>query len=67
MPQNIIEPNQVFGSEYCGVANFTEFTSQGIWGWADTQCDRRAPVLCRQSRERHGSVHGSTCMLPPCG
>jgi hypothetical protein len=52
MPQNILEPNQVFGGEYCGGANFTELTSQGIWGWADTQCNKRSPIICRESREQ---------------
>ncbi len=71
MPQNILEPNQVFGGEFCGGANFSEYTSQGIWGWADTQCERKAPVLCRQAREClyaavHGRLHHScgTCLLP---
>lgn len=65
MPQNVLEPNQVFGNEYCGGANYTELTSQGIWGWADTQCNRRAPIMCRDARKPPPAVRLLRAVLGP--
>ena len=50
MPQNIIEPNNFFGREYCVGANATERWNVS-WGWADFKCDRPSSYMCRQSRE----------------
>lgn len=46
MPQNIREPNNVYGNEDCVGANLTQ-SLDGAWGWADTQCSQKWPVLCR--------------------
>jgi hypothetical protein len=46
MPQNKKEPNQFTGPELCAVANASQAYTLA-WGWADTSCSRRAPVLCK--------------------
>ena len=50
MPQNIIEPNNFFGREFCCGANSTEAWSSR-WGWADFRCDRPSSFMCKQLRE----------------
>ena len=49
------EPNNLAGSELCGVANFTETVqSTGAWGWADVQCKAKNIFICKVMREwRH--------------
>jgi hypothetical protein len=46
MPQNILEPNNIYPPENCVGANLTE-SFDGAWGWADTRCSQRWPGLCR--------------------
>ncbi len=51
MPQNIIEPNNIFPPEYCGVANYSQI-EDGLWGWADTNCTAvQYPYMCKTLRE----------------
>ncbi len=75
MPQNIIEPNNFFGQEYCVGANATEAWA-GKWGWADTRCNRPSSYICEQLRKwpwhaspspAHSmSCKQSLCALPCC-
>ncbi len=51
MPQNILEPNNIFGAEDCGVANATQAYG-GAWGWSDTRCNASLPFICRVTREQ---------------
>jgi hypothetical protein len=45
------EPNNMMGSEFCVVANFTE-TNGGAWNWADTLCSGEEwPFMCMVTRE----------------
>ncbi len=46
MPQNIREPNNIYGQEDCVGANLTQ-AWDGAWGWSDTQCSGKWPALCR--------------------
>lgn len=54
MPQNIREPNNIFKEEFCAGANFSERNTNlkpAIWGWADTKCNAKYPIMCRKNRE----------------
>jgi hypothetical protein len=64
MPQNIIEPNNIFKQELCAGANQTQAWA-GAWGWADTKCDVAYPLLCRKNRGWR--AWQSACWLPGCG
>jgi hypothetical protein len=55
MPQNIIEPNNIFRQENCAGANYSQAWG-GAWGWSDTKCDVAYPFMCRKNRE---------CCTPP--
>lgn len=47
MPQNILEPNNIFGGENCVAANFSQaVAAQGVWGWADARCNLSMPYVC---------------------
>ena len=51
-PGDMPEPNNMLGSELCGVANYTEIMhSTGAWGWADVQCKMRNIFICKIMRE----------------
>ena len=43
------EPNNLEGSEVCGMANFSQ-SYQKAAGWADIKCNYTAPAICRLSR-----------------
>ncbi len=47
MPQNIIEPNNLFPPELCAGANASQAYDRA-WGWADTSCATSAPFVCRR-------------------
>jgi hypothetical protein len=51
MPQNILEPNNIFGAEDCAAANSSQAYG-GAWGWADAQCNISLPLICRVTRKR---------------
>jgi hypothetical protein len=51
MPQNIIEPNNMFGQENCGAANASQ-TYSDAWGWMDINCNIRMPFMCRLNSGR---------------
>lgn len=44
------EPNNLLGSENCGVANASAKYSLA-WGWADTSCKISLPFICKSQRE----------------
>lgn len=46
------EPNNVFGGEFCAGANATE-AFEGLWGWADANCDLAFPFICEGPGEGH--------------
>jgi hypothetical protein len=46
MPQNLLEPNNIYPPENCVGANMSE-SFDGAWGWSDTRCSQRWPALCR--------------------
>jgi hypothetical protein len=53
MPQNIREPNNIFKEEFCGGANYSQRNTNlrpAIWGWADTKCSSKNPIMCRKNR-----------------
>jgi hypothetical protein len=53
-PGDSPEPNNMFGNEFCGVANWTELVSAtGAWGWADTACKTQTISICKVLREWH--------------
>jgi hypothetical protein len=63
-PGDSPEPNNQFGSEYCGVANWTELvTATGAWGWADTACKTQTISICKVLREwlQYRTVYGAGC------
>jgi hypothetical protein len=62
MPQNIIDPNNMFGDEFCCGANYTEARNNS-WGWADTRCDRPSSYMCKQLGECASRVPEPCC--PP--
>jgi hypothetical protein len=62
MPQNIIEPNNMFGQEFCCGANYTEAWNSS-WGWADTRCDRPSSYMCKQLRGWLQPAGGTCCLL----
>ncbi len=43
---NILEPNNLLGSENCGLANASAAYSLA-WGWADFNCKISAPFICK--------------------
>ena len=48
MPQNILEPNNIFGGEHCVGANSSErVAATGAWGWADMRCNLSFPFVCK--------------------
>ena len=51
MPQNIIEPNNIYRQENCAGANYSE-AYDSAWGWSDTQCDKSYIFMCRDNREQ---------------
>jgi hypothetical protein len=69
MPQNIIEPNNIFKQENCAGANHTQAWA-GAWGWSDTKCDVSYPFLCRKNRGwllgacLAACFHCASCLLP---
>jgi hypothetical protein len=46
MPQNILEPNNIFPPESCAGANYTQ-AYEGAWAWSDTRCSLAAPFICK--------------------
>jgi hypothetical protein len=46
MPQNILEPNNIFPPENCVGANFTEGFDDA-WAWSDTKCAAKFPYMCK--------------------
>ena len=58
MPQNIIEPNNIYRQEICAGANQTE-AWDGAWGWSDTKCEAKFPFMCRKNREFARGLHAS--------
>jgi hypothetical protein len=55
MPQNILEPNNIFPPELCVGANFSEKVNlTGNWGWADTRCNQSHPYVCKTIGELQG-------------
>lgn len=49
----IPEPNNQYPPEYCVVANYSMASSDGLWGWADTNCTAAMfPYICKLTRER---------------
>ena len=52
MPQNILEPNNIYPPEYCVVANYS-MTYEELWGWADTNCTAaQYPYMCKTLRKQ---------------
>lgn len=45
-----VEPDNFFGMENCGVANYSSAYG-GAFGWSDCQCNVTAPFMCRVARE----------------
>jgi hypothetical protein len=50
---DVQEPDNAMTAETCAVANWTErvTTPVPVWGWSDTQCNGRYPVICSVQRE----------------
>jgi hypothetical protein len=50
---DVQEPDNMFGSETCAVANWTQVVTSPlkVWGWSDTLCTGRYPVICTVQRE----------------
>ena len=46
MPQNILEPNNIFPPENCAGANFTQ-AYDIAWAWSDASCSVKAPYICK--------------------
>ncbi len=46
-----LEPNNLFGSENCGVGNASAAYALA-WGWADLNCKVSAPFICKTQREQ---------------
>jgi hypothetical protein len=44
------EPNNLLGSENCGLANASQ-TYALAWGWSDSSCRISAPFICKTQRE----------------
>ena len=51
LDSGVLEPNNKQGLELCAVANASQAYSNG-WGWSDTLCDKKFPMMCRMIRER---------------
>jgi hypothetical protein len=54
----ISEPNNAFPPESCVAANYTQAYQDGVpnvgpWGWSDSACSSKLPVMCRITREWH--------------
>jgi hypothetical protein len=49
MDGGVLEPNNKLGLELCAVANASQTYSNG-WGWSDTLCDKKFPMMCRMIR-----------------
>jgi hypothetical protein len=45
-PGAITEPNNITGTEMCGLGNYSQ-TYGSAWGWADADCSTRAPFICK--------------------
>ena len=72
MPQNIIEPNNLFPPELCAGANASQTYDQA-WGWSDTGCSVVAPFVCRRlggfpglggpaMQHKYRSTHERSCV-----
>lgn len=48
-PGRLAEPNNMLGSELCGLANATQGYNSA-WGWADAQCSEPHIFICKISR-----------------
>jgi hypothetical protein len=60
------EPNNIFGREMCAGANATE-AYEGLWGWADANCDLPMPYICELEGRRPSRHHLPDPSLPdPC-
>ena len=67
-----LEPNNLFGSENCGVGNASAAYALA-WGWADLSCKVSAPFICKTQREQQAQCRGyalagaglSTCVQRP--
>ncbi len=49
-PGALAEPNNMLGSELCGLANATQ-SWNSAWGWADAQCSEPHIFICKIARE----------------
>jgi hypothetical protein len=45
------EPNNLVGTEFCAVANYSQADENLLWGWSDVDCQEPSPALCRVLRE----------------
>ena len=59
---DIPEPNNQFGPEYCAVCNATQAYG-GAFGWADANCNQRFAQMCRIQGE-HTAGGGCCPRLP---
>ncbi len=50
-PGAIGEPNNMMGSELCGIANASQ-SYNSAWGWADVQCSEPHIAICKIARRR---------------
>jgi hypothetical protein len=57
------EPNNISGREMCGGANATQ-AYEGLWGWADANCDLPMPYICELSGGWH--MHGPCTATVAC-
>ena len=56
MDAGVLEPNNKQGLELCAVANASQAYSKA-WGWSDTLCDKKFPMMCRMIREWRRWLH----------
>ena len=62
--EDVYEPDNAVGTEFCAVANYTQADANLVWGWSDSDCQNEFPAICkvlREWRQRLGARARALC------